>query len=169
MKTKGEENVVIDLLSSNQKNINAEFKFINQFLENYKYYTEEEIKREDSLMKAMYTVMIVPENNVPDSFLHRGYTFLGKVFIKERLLHKLHRVEINIMGYKNSWTIFEPDKENKVIVYDSDTAKNAKIMGNVVLINSFGKKVKLPFEYNYIISDELIERMKPKIIYTKPN
>jgi len=133
---------------SNGKALTDEYAILNAFLKNFKSYSEQEIKSEERLIKSKYTVVVAPTQTIIDDFKYRPKTYLGIVSTKEPLQHKIS--EVRLTGSVGQ-AIFSSDENGKVfiILNDKEKGKVSKT-GELIILNSFGKKVKLPFTFSYI-------------------
>jgi len=85
---------------------------------------------------------------VIDNFKYRPKTYIGVVSINQKLEHKISEVRLNnSLGQE----IFSPNEKAQVIISSNDSDKGNVIKsGELVLVNSFGKKVSLPFTFTYV-------------------
>lgn len=133
---------------SNGKDLDNEYAIIISFLKNFTSYSKQEIENEEQLIKNKYTVVVVPTQTVIDNFKYSPITYLGIVSTKQPLQHKIS--EVRLTGSVGQ-EIFSPDENGKVYIISNDKDKgNISKKGELVIFNSFGKKVKLPFTFSYI-------------------
>jgi hypothetical protein len=72
---------------------------------------------------------------------------VGIVKVKEPLQHKLKQVLVYRNGVEEA---FEPQNDANIYIATNDKTKGeVKIKCKLVVLNSFGKKVKIPFEFKY--------------------
>lgn len=92
--------------------------------------------------------MITPAEAVIDNFEYRPKTYLGIVSIKEPLENKIS--EVRLTGSAGQ-EIFAANENGEVPILSNDKEKGTITKkGELILLNSFGKKVKLPFSFSYI-------------------
>jgi hypothetical protein len=139
--------------SINRDNLDADYTVLKNFLSGFKAYSEKEIADEDNLIKSKYTVIVLPEKTTSDDFQHRPKTFFGIVKTKEKLENTIKEVRItNDIGDE----IFSPGQNGSVPIICNDKEKGKLVKkGELVLLNSFGKSVKIPFTFSY---DNDVER-----------
>jgi hypothetical protein len=91
--------------------------------------------------------VITPATTVIDNFKYRPKTYIGVVSINQKLEHKISEVRLNSsLGQE----IFSPNESGQVPILSNDTEKgNITKEGQLILLNAFGKKVKLPFTFTY--------------------
>jgi hypothetical protein len=141
------DNTEINFIS-NGKVLDDEYAVVISLLKGFKSYSKQDIENEEQLIKSKYTVLIVPTQAVIDNFKSRPKTFLGIVSTKQPLQHKISEVRLtSSVGQE----IFTPDENGKVYITSNDKAKgNISKNGELIIFNSFGKKVKLPFTFSYV-------------------
>jgi hypothetical protein len=141
------DNTEINFIS-NGKDLDNEYGIVISFLRGFKSYSKQEIENEEQLIKSKYSVSVAPTQTVIDNFKYRPKTYLGIVSTKQPLQHKIS--EVRLTGSFGQ-EIFLPDENGKVYIISNDKDKgNISKKGELVIINSFGKKVKLPFTFSYI-------------------
>lgn len=135
-------------LSSKGKDLDEEFMTLTSFLNGFRSYSKDTIAKEDSIIKHKYTVLITSTNTKSDVFKFSPMTYSGIASIKEKLEHRVSEVRLTIsIGGQQ---IFSPDETGQVPITSRDDEKGEVIKnGEFVLLNSFGKKVKLPFTFTY--------------------
>jgi hypothetical protein len=141
------DNTEINFIS-NGKVLDDEYAIVISLLKGFKAYSKQEIENEEQLIKSKYTVLVVPTQAVIDNFKHRPKTYVGVVSTKQPLQNKVSEVRLtSSVGQE----IFTPDENGKVYIASNDKAKgNISKNGELIILNSFGKKVKLPFTFSYI-------------------
>ena len=132
---------------SNAKDLEAEYKVLTSFLTGFHSYSKQQIDREDSVIKNKYTVVIAQTKIVPDDLKDRPKTYIGIISTKEKLNNAIAEVRLkSSFGFE----LFTPNKDGQVFIISNDTRKGTvKKEGELILLNSFGKKVKLPFSFTY--------------------
>ena len=133
---------------SKGNDLEMEYQILMSFLSGFNSYSQREIDHEDSLIKSKYTVVITPATMVIDNFKYRPKTYIGVVSINQKLEHKISEVRLNnSLGQE----IFSPSESGQVPILSNDNEKgNITKEGQLILLNAFGKKVKLPFTFTYI-------------------
>lgn len=135
-------------LISNGSDLENEYKTLVNFLRGFKSYPIKEIEAEENTIKNKYTVLITPAEAVIDNFEYRPKTYLGIVSIKEPLENKIS--EVRLTGSAGQ-EIFAANENGEVPILSNDKEKGTITKkGELILLNSFGKKVKLPFSFSYI-------------------
>jgi hypothetical protein len=132
---------------SNGKDIEAEYKLLTSFLSGFHSYSAQQIASEDSIIKNKYTVVVTETRTIPDDLKYRPKTYIGIVSTKEKPAHPISEVRLNSpLGFE----IFTPGIDGQLLIVSNDKEKGlATKNGELVLLNSFGKKVKVPFSFNY--------------------
>ena len=131
-------------ISSGRKELDKEYEILKSFLSGFKSYTINQIKDEDAALQKKYTITIVPkENKFPST------TFTGLVQVKERLTNKIVEARIT-QAHGEFEEMFSPQPDGSMIIscFDKQTGKIDK-KGYLVVLNSFGKRVNLPFSFSY--------------------
>jgi hypothetical protein len=132
------------------KNLDSCYKIVLDFVSGFKYYTRAQVNYEDSLIKNNYSVSITKSSDTIENFKWRKTTFLGTVKINEQLKHKIKEVRLD-MEYGQE--LFEVQKNGEIRISCNDKGKGTiKKKGQVIIINSFGKNVKVPFEFDYSVN-----------------
>lgn len=133
---------------SSGKDLDSEYVIVSTFLKGIKSYSAKEIEKEEKLIKSKYTVSIIPAEPETDPFKYRTKTYIGVVGTTQPLEHRIEEVRLTgTVGQE----IFTPDENGKVYIMTRDANKgNVTKKGELVLLNSFGKKVKLPFTFSYV-------------------
>jgi hypothetical protein len=73
---------------------------------------------------------------------------LGIVTVNETLQHKVKEVSLELNN--NAKEIFPADENGRVYIVCTDKEKGiVEKKGELIMINSFGKKVKIPFSFKY--------------------
>lgn len=140
------DNTEINFIS-NGKDLDKEYAIMTAFLNGFKSYSKKEADNEDELIKSKYSVQVVPTKTVIDNFMYRPKTYVGIVSTKQPLQHKISEARLTgSLGQE----IFTPDENGIVYIISNDKEKGTVVKrGELVLLNSFGKKVKLPFTFSY--------------------
>jgi hypothetical protein len=133
--------------SSNRNDLEKEYEVLKAFLMGYKVYSEEQIEKEDSIIRNKYTVIVKPSISVPEIFQHRPKTYIGTVSVNQLPEHKVAEARlVNSSGYE----IFTSSDDGMIYIICSDNKPGIiEKKGELVLLNSFGKKVKIPFSFSY--------------------
>lgn len=134
--------------STNRNDLAKEYEILNAFLSEFKAYSKEQIAKEEAQLKTKYSVVVTPTETVIENFKYRRKTYLGIVTVKQPLEHKISEVRLTTsLGQE----IFKPDGNGQVAIACFDEKKgNVVRKGELVLLNSFGKQVKLPFTFSYV-------------------
>ena len=132
---------------SNGKDLEAEYKTLTSLLTGFHSYSKQRIDREDSIIKSKYTIIVTPTRTVPDDLKYRPKTYAGIITTKEKLEHTISEVRL---GFSLGFELFSPNAEGQVLIFSNDNDKGAVTKkGELVLLNSFGKKVRIPFSFTY--------------------
>jgi len=138
----------INYIASNSKNLDSNYAILQEFITGFNSYSAIAIAKEDSIIKSIYTVTINPTKDTIDNFKWRNNVYLGIVSTKEPLRHKIKEVRLQMNSYSKE--IFTPATDSGVPIICQDKTKGTiKKEGELVLLNSFGKTVKLPFSFTY--------------------
>lgn len=132
---------------SNAKDLEAGYNVLTSFLTGFHSYSKQQIDREDSVIKNKYTVVVAQAKIVPGDLKDRPKTYIGIISTKEKLNNTIAEVRLkSSFGFE----LFTPNKNGQVFILSNDTGKGTVDKeGELVLLNSFGKKVKLPFSFTY--------------------
>lgn len=134
-------------LTSSGKNLEEEYMLIDSFLKGFRSWPEKDMEMEEELVKTKYTVLVVPSPAIEDPFKFRQKTFIGIVTIKEALTHRIAEVRLNGSPGQE---IFTPGEDGKTYIMSNDYEKGSIVKtGEVILVNAYGKKLKLPFSFTY--------------------
>ncbi|MGG9963125.1 hypothetical protein [Ferruginibacter sp. SUN106] len=138
----------IKLLSTNKNNLSADYELLQGFLNSFKAYSKAAIAKEEKLITSKYTVTVSPVKTVIEDFQYRKKTFVGMVKIKGKMEHTIKECQlINDFGKE----IFIPAPDGSILIMCNDKKKGTVIKkGALVLLNSFGKTVKVPFTFSYV-------------------
>ncbi|MBL7727851.1 MAG: hypothetical protein JNM68_09200 [Dinghuibacter sp.] len=133
---------------SNARSLNQAYATLTTFLKGVKTYSREEIGKENQLIRNQYTVVVTPSQAVAEHFPYRPHTFLGIVSVKEPLQHKIAGVRLEIQSFSKE--LFSPLENGTVPIRANDAEKGTiEKKGVLVILNSFGKEVLLPFSFSY--------------------
>ena len=134
-------------VSINKNNLDADYEILKNFLTDFKTYSKAVITNEENLIKSKYTVIVLPEKTTTNDFQHRPKSFIGIVKTKEKLENTIKEVQLtNDFGKE----IFSPEPNGSVPIICNDKEKGKVVKkGELVLLNSFGKSVKIPFTFSY--------------------
>lgn len=133
---------------SNAKDLEAEYKTLILLLTGFHSYSKQQIDNEDSIIKNKYTVVVKEVKTIPDDLKYRPKTYIGNISTKEKLEHPISEVRLKIsLGFE----VFTPNIDGQVLILSNDGGDKGPMIkkGELVLLNSFGKKVKLPFSFTY--------------------
>jgi hypothetical protein len=133
--------------STNRNDLDADYGLLKNFLTDFKTYSEKEITNEENLIKSKYTVIVLSDKTTSNEFQHRPKTFIGIVKTKEKLANTIKEVWLtNNFGKE----IFVPETNGSVLIICNDKEKGKVVKtGELILLNSFGKSVKIPFTFSY--------------------
>ena len=134
--------------SSNRNDLEKDYEILKTFLSRFKAYSKQEVAKEDAEIKSNYSVIVNPTKTVIGNFKYRRKTYLGIVAVKQSLRHQVAEVRLtSSLGQE----IFTPNEKGQVAIICFDDKKGTVVKeGELVLLNSFGKKVKLPFTFSYV-------------------
>ncbi len=128
------------------ENVENDFKVYCSLLDGIKTYDEAIISKEKQLLLNKYTVSVKPSKSVADG-MEIKTKFYGIVKIKEQLDHVVFGVKVPLtLGSK----IFLPDSFGNIIIQCNDSQKgNITKNCDLIVLNSFGKKISIPFTFTY--------------------
>jgi len=132
---------------SNGNDLETEYKILTSFLTGFHSYSQQQIDREDSVIKNKYTVVVTESKTIPDDLKYRPKTYIGIISTREKLEHTISEVRVKFsLGFE----VFTPNPDGQVFIVSNDRDKGSVTKnGELVLLNSFGKKVKVPFGFTY--------------------
>jgi hypothetical protein len=137
----------IRYFSKGRDDLEKGYGILKLFLKDFKSYSENQFEKEDSLIKREYTVHVQATKELPDELRMRKRTFLGTVIVERPLKQKISEVRIDMsIGQE----IFLPNDmgTTTIVCYDEKKGVVEKT-GELIVLNSFGKKVKIPFSFSY--------------------
>lgn len=121
---------------------------LNSILDSITTYSIKDFKAEDSLLSRKYTITVDSVDrptNFPPSLTR---TFFGKVIIEPTLENKIK--EVSVSGQYGS-QIFKPQSDGQIFIDCNDTQKGeVEKKCELVLLDKFGKQVRVPFKFTYI-------------------
>jgi hypothetical protein len=132
---------------SNGKDLEIEYKTLTSFLSGFRSYSKQQIDREDSIIKNKYTVVVTETKTITDDLKYRPKTYIGIISTKEKLAYPISEVRLKLsLGFE----LFTPSTNGQVYIVSNDKDQGSVTKnGELVLLNSFGKKVKIPFSFTY--------------------
>ncbi len=138
----------IRLTSDNHKTLREDYELLALFLKGFATYTPEKIAKEEALIKARYKVKVKPTTAPNGGLKWPKSDFYAIVSTKQPLKHVVKSVNL-YMGY--AIIMFPPNERGEVYIDCSGTKKGVnRLKAELVLLNSFGKMVAIPFvvEFN---------------------
>jgi hypothetical protein len=140
------DNTEVNYMSTGN-DLETEYKILTSFLTGFHSYSQQQIDREDSIIKNKYTVAVTEIKTIPDNLKYRPKTYVGVISTKEKLEHTVSEVKLkSSFGFE----LFTPNKDGQIYIVSDDRDKGTLTKnGELVLLNSFGKKVKVPFTFTY--------------------
>lgn len=140
------DNTEITLIS-NGNDLESGYKILHTFISGFKSYSKRDIEEEELLIKKRYTVIVTPTKQI-DNFKYRPKTYLGLVSVKQKLEHRISEVRL---ARKIGNEKFTPNEKGQVPIVSLDDEKGKIVKkGELIMLNSFGKEVSLPFSFTYI-------------------
>lgn len=133
----------IRLTSSNRRTLNEDYELLASFLKGFATYSAAKIAKEESLIKARYTVKVTPTTEPIEQLKWRSNNYFAIVSTKQPLKHKVKEVRLDIgLGFET----FASNERGEVYIACSDTKKGLiRRKAELVLLTSFGKQVSIPF------------------------
>lgn len=128
--------------------INEEYELLKGFLNGVKMYTKAEIAKEEKEILSSYTVRV---DSVPYVKFKSYYpiSYKGIVRVNEKLKHTLAGAEIELSpSTKQRFEATKGSNSIDIQCMDKTEGKQDKT-GWLLVLNSFGKKVKVPFSFSY--------------------
>jgi hypothetical protein len=123
-------------------------KVLTSIIDGITTYTNKDFEVEDSLLLAKYTISVDSVSRPADLPLNFKRTFFGKVTVKPTLDNKVKGVYVS---ERYGSQIFTPQPDGQLIIDCFDTQKGTvEKKCELILLNNFGKQVRIPFEFNYI-------------------
>jgi hypothetical protein len=133
--------------------VKDEYGIVSDLIAGIRVYSKMEIDKEESRIRNSYHVVVYPQKSNMPRNAPSLKSFVGIVTTREKLHDQLQQVEIDNGSSKEIFTNVTPQGIS-FNCYDKKTGLTKKT-GNLVLLNSFGKKVKLPFSFTYVNSGPL--------------
>lgn len=145
----GNDATEVHYTSITDSSLETGYKRLNSFLPGFTSYSQSDIQREEELIRNKYKVVIKKKENLPEKLKSLPFTFWGIAEITPTPVHKVHGAMINLE--RGGKQLFSPNKENKIEFEcrDENATGVIKKSGSLVLLNSFGKKVEIPFTFEY--------------------
>lgn len=138
----------IRLSSENRRSLSEDYAIIAVFLKGFATYSPALIAREEARIKARYRVKVTPVSKPPENMVWRSNNYFALVRTVQPLAHVLKEVRVQI---EYGAEIFYPNDKGEVFIAIPATGKGpVKRKAELVLLNSFGKQVSIPFvaEFN---------------------
>lgn len=134
-------------LTSVDHNLEDLYMILTTFLKEFKTYSAQSILDEHNLISNMYTVQIIPNPALLGKFPYTRSTFVGIINTEQTLKHQIAEARVDTRWGEQ---IFFPDENGEIIISIEDKKEGSiSKSGNLVILNSFGKKVLLPFSFTY--------------------
>jgi hypothetical protein len=143
----------ISYYSFGRNDLQKEYKILGPFLSGFISYSKKQISDQDALIKSMYTIQVDTLATSAAGYTKRTVTFHGIVKVKQNLEHKV--AEVRLTDNEKVQAVFyaAPNGEVEIIATDTAMGKITK-QGELIILNSFGKKVHLPFNFTYMSRGE---------------
>lgn len=138
----------IRLQSLNRRTLSEDYAIIDGFLKGFTVYSPAQIASEEARIKARYKVKVTPVSKPPEDMMWRAKSYFALVRTVQPLAHILKEVRVQI---EYGAEIFYPNDKGEVIIAIPATGKGpVKRKAELILLNSFGKQVSIPFvaEFN---------------------
>lgn len=138
----------VRLTSINRQSLIADYKILEQFLKGFTSYSKEKIFIEDSLIKSIYTISVLQTRETIENLKWRSNSYFAIVKTNQPLKHQVKEVRLDI-GYGKE--IFPANDNGEVYIAFTDKEKGLiERKGDLIILNSFGKIVKIPFTFKYV-------------------
>jgi hypothetical protein len=140
----------IDFVIQNCKDLDSAYTIAENFITGFNYYTKKQVEYEDSLIKSKYTISttIQPYKDTSEYITGRKISRLVDVTINEQLTNPF----VEILFDEGFGTFVIPNENNNreltLKCFDKEKGIIHK-KGEVVFLNSFGKRIKIPFSFTY--------------------
>lgn len=136
----------ISYIASGSKDLKKEYRSFDSLTSGFKFYSKQEINKEEVQIKNKYTVRVDTSSIITED--PRQITYSGVVQLKQRAEHIVVEARLN---NRIGQEIFLADENGHVLIVSADPQKGRVIKrGELIVLNAFGKKVKLPFTFSYI-------------------
>jgi hypothetical protein len=138
---------IITLVIDEQKDLSKSFDVLNTLLSGYKFYTAEEMEKEEEAIKKNYTITV---DSVAFSLVEKNYkrsTYAGIVRLSPKPEHKIYGVMLGNQVFSEQ-TGAVANNEIRISLRDHEPGKFTH-NGSLIVLNSFGKRVWLPFTITY--------------------
>ncbi|MBS1511971.1 MAG: hypothetical protein JST86_14075 [Bacteroidetes bacterium] len=142
------DNTQVQLIGLQAKSLKDSYAILRQFLQGFTAYSKAAIDKEDSLIKARYSIQVVAATDTVENLRWRNNDYLAVVKTNEPLLHRFKEVRLDMeSGGKE---IFAAGTTGTVYVASHSNQKGMiERKGEFIVLNSFGKMVKIPFSFRY--------------------
>jgi len=147
---KTDEELIKIELNSEDKNLDKNYRILTHFIDGIKSYSKEKIEEEDSILKHKYNITIMPRKALPEEFkfCHSCEpSFLGLLKIEPNITNKIkgYIIRYPSLQYWNP----QPHAPLRFTCFDKQKGLIKK-EGELIIYNSFGKTVTIPFTFSYI-------------------
>jgi hypothetical protein len=138
----------IEFISAGKASLDANYEMLKPLLTGFRSYSQADIAAEEKLISNKYTVVVTPSKTDTGNFQYRPKTFLGIVTTKQKTAHTIKEVRLATSYGKE---IFSPEPDGTIPIMCNDKDKGTITKkGELIVLNSFGKNVKIPFTFSYI-------------------
>ncbi len=140
------------LLMANGNDLEDGYKILAILLKGFNSYSRSQIDEEALLIKKKYTIIVTPTNQITENVKNTPKTYVGYVSIQQKLEHIISEVRLSgLLGSQQ----FMPNETGQVLIVSLDKERGQVVKkGDVIILNSFGKEVKLPFSFTYFNNGE---------------
>ena len=139
----------INYISYRSKGLLTDYKIIEGLLKGFKSYSKEQIEKEEIDIRKKYTVSISTTKDTSEFFKFRNMSYVGIVKVNEPLQHRIKEARLSFTTVSGE-EIFYPAANGEVLIACRDSRKGLiERKGDLIILNSFGKNVKIPFTFTY--------------------
>ncbi len=123
-------------------------KVLTSIIDGITTYTRKDIELENSSLASMYKITVDSIARPIDMPSYFKRTFFGKVIVKSTLNNRVKEVSVS-SEYGSQ--IFKPQHDGQIILDCNDSKKGyIEKECELIILNSFGKQVRIPFNFSYI-------------------
>lgn len=140
----------VKLISFNRQSLKRDYEILENFLKGFKAYSKKSIETEDSTIKSNYTIKINYTSNTIENLNWRKNSNFAIISTNEKLKHKIKEFRLSISEVGDAKEIFPANDKGDIYIAFSDKNKGSiERKGELIILNSFGKNVKIPFSFKY--------------------
>jgi hypothetical protein len=137
----------LTLVSDDATELDKNLEIVKNLLAGYKSYTREEMEKEEEAIKKKYTVMVDSTALTTVEKTYKRSTYAGIVRLSPKSENRIYGAMLGNQLYSEE-TDAVKNNEVRISVTDREPGKFTHY-GSLIVLNSFGKRVWMPFTITY--------------------